>query len=73
MRSLHKVVEVHNYSMNETYVQWVQKKKRNTTTNSNASYRREMKLVPMNMDYCLLQFDALKFVFGGPSTLRVCT
>ena len=34
-------------------------KKRNTLINSNANYRREMKLVPINMDFCLHQFDAL--------------
>ena len=27
-------------------------------------FDREMKLVPINMDYSLLQFDALKFVLG---------
>ena len=27
----------------------------------NTNYRTEMKLVPIIMDYCLLQFDALKF------------
>ena len=26
----------------------------------NTNYCTEMKLVPINMDYCLLQFDALK-------------
>ena len=35
-------------------VQSVKKKKnRNTFTNSDTNYRREMKLVPINMDYCL--------------------
>ena len=45
------------------YVQSV-KKKRNTSLNSNASYRGEKKLVQINMDYCLLQFGALKFYLG---------
>ena len=40
------------------------KKKRNTPTNFSTNYRREMKLVPINMNDCLLQFDALKFVLG---------
>ena len=40
------------------------KKKRNTTINSNTKYLREMKLVSINMDYCLLQFDAIKFFLG---------
>ena len=39
------------------------KKKRNTSINFNTNYRREMKLVPANMDYCLFQFDLLKFFF----------
>ena len=43
--------------------------KKNHPNNSNTNYRREMKLVSINMDYCLLQFGALKFVLGGPSTL----
>ena len=38
------------------------KKKRNAPTNFNKMYRREMKLVPINMDYSLLQFGALKLV-----------
>ena len=41
------------------------KKKRNTPTNSNTNYRREMKLVPINKDYCLLSFDVFKFSLGG--------
>ena len=30
------------------------KKKKNTSTYFNTNYRREMKLVPIIMDYCLL-------------------
>ena len=30
-------------------------------TNFNTNYRRELKLIPINMDYFLLQFDAIKF------------
>ena len=37
------------------------KKKRNTLINSNTNYRREMKPIPVNVDYCLLQSDALNF------------
>ena len=37
------------------------KKKRNTPIYFNTNNRTEMKLVPINMDYYLLQFDALKF------------
>ena len=42
------------------------KKKKNGTPPliSSTNYRREMKPVPINMDYCLLQFRALKFYFG---------
>ena len=40
------------------------KKKRNTLIYSNTNYRTEMKLVPIIIDYYLLQFDALKFFFG---------
>ena len=32
--------------------------------NFNTNYRREMKLVPINMDYCVLQIDALKTFRG---------
>ena len=39
------------------YVQSIKKKK---PINSNTRYRRKVKLVPINMNYCLLQFDALK-------------
>ena len=40
------------------------KKKQNTPIYFNANYRTEMKLVPIIMDYCLLQFDVLKFSLG---------
>ena len=36
-----------------------QRKKKNTLMNSNRNYRRQMKLMSINIDYCLLQFDAL--------------
>ena len=39
-------------------------KKQNTPINSNSNYSREMKLVSINMDYCLLHFDALNFFLG---------
>ena len=32
--------------------------------NFNTNSRREIKLVPINMDYCLLQFDAIKYFLG---------
>ena len=35
------------------------KKKGTTPVNFNTNYRREMKLASINMDYNLLQFDAL--------------
>ena len=40
------------------------KKERNTPIYFNTNYRAEMKLVSIIMDYCLLQFDALKFFLG---------
>ena len=40
------------------------KKKRNTPIYFNTNYRTEMKLVPIIMDYCLLQSDAVKFFLG---------
>ena len=41
-----------------------QKNKKKTHIYFNTNYRTEMKLVPINMDYCLLQFDALIFFLG---------
>ena len=41
-----------------------QKKKRNTPIYFNTNYHIQIKLVPNIMDWCLLQFDALKFFFG---------
>ena len=38
--------------------------KRNGPIYFNTNYRTEMKLLPILMDNCLLQFDALKFFFG---------
>ena len=40
---------------------WSVKKKKNIFIDSNTNHHREMKLVLINMDYCQLQFDALKF------------
>ena len=40
------------------------KRKQNIPINSNTNYRREMKPEPINNDYCLPEFDALKFVLG---------
>ena len=39
------------------------KKKKNTPIKLNANYHTEMKLGPIIMDYCLFQFDTLKFFF----------
>ena len=43
------------------HVQSVKEKKikRNTPSHFNTNYRREMKLITINKDYCLLQFVAL--------------
>ena len=40
------------------------KNQRNTYIYFNTNYRTEMKLVPIIMDYRLLQFDPLKFFLG---------
>ena len=40
------------------------KKKKNTPNNFNTNYRRKMKLAPVNMDYCMPQFNALIFFTG---------
>ena len=42
----------------------VGKKKWNTPIYFNTNYHTEMKLVPIIMDYCLPQFDALKVFLG---------
>ena len=40
------------------------KKKQSTPIIFKTNYRREIKLIPIIMDYCLFQFDALKFFLG---------
>ena len=40
-------------------------KKRNTPIYFNTSYCTETKVLPIIMDYCRLQFDALKFFLGA--------
>ena len=40
------------------------KKKTNHPYFFNINYRTEMKLVPIIMDYCLLEFDVLNFFLG---------
>ena len=44
--------------------QYNRSKKRNTPIYFNTNNGTEMKLVPIIMDYCVLQFDALKFFLG---------
>ena len=39
--------------------------KRNTPIYFSINYRTKIKLVPVIIDYCLLQFDGLKFFLGG--------
>ena len=53
---------IHLFIYNMYYVQQNNKKKRNTHIYFNTNYCTEMKLVQIIMDYCLLQFDALKFI-----------
>ena len=46
------------------YNRWKKKKKRNTPINSNTNYRGEIKIALVNVDYYLLQLDALKNFLG---------
>ena len=55
------------------YVQSVSQSVKKNPIYFNTNYCTEMKLVPFIMDYYLLQFDALKFFLGGPSTWGVST
>ena len=49
------------YMYNKMYSQSKKKiKKKKPPNYFNANYRTEMKLVPIIIDYCPLQFDALK-------------
>ena len=48
-----------------------QKKKRITPAHSNTNYPKEMKLVPINIQYNLLQFNSLKFALGIHTTLII--
>ena len=57
----HFYVKFGNSIIKLDYVQSVKKK---IFINSNTNYSTEMKLVPIIMDYCILQFDALKFFLG---------
>ena len=49
---------------NVQYEQSVKKRKKNTPSYFNRNYVTEMKLTSNIMDYCLLQFNALKFFLG---------
>ena len=57
------------------YVQSVKKRLKNNNNNKkqnilnifNTNYRRDMKFVPINKDYCLLQFKALKIFLSSLS------
>ena len=64
----HQIPKIRNaFLLNLVTFPWMysrSNKKRNTPIYFNTNYRREMKLVPIIMDYCLLQFDALKFFLG---------
>ena len=60
----------HEFIVKCTVGQKEKKTKRNTAIYFNTNYRREMKLVSIFMDYCLLQFDAIMFflevrLYGG--------
>ena len=53
---LHKIATINIYSRS--------KKNIKNPIYFSTNYRTEIKLVPIIMDYCLLQFDVLKFVLG---------
>ena len=40
------------------------RKSKNTPINSTTNYRTEIKLIPIDVDYRLIQFDALKVFLG---------
>ena len=48
----------------EAFDRYSQSRKKRNTINSITNYHREMKLVPIIMDYYLLHFDALKYSLG---------
>ena len=50
-------------SLHETGTVDVVDVKQNIPIRFNTNYHREMKLTPINMDYCLFQFYSLKFIF----------
>ena len=65
---------IHNMLLDCTVGQKKRKKEEeNTPIYFNTNYSTEMKLVPIIMDYCLLQFDALDFFLKGASTWGVST
>ena len=50
--------------MNDKYSMSIGQREKKKPFISNTNYRREMKLEPISMDYCLFQFDAIKFLLG---------
>ena len=46
---------------------YIRSKKIISLINSNTNYRREMNIIPINMDYCLPQFDADALIFATPN------
>ena len=62
IKAIEIVVEHKKYKRNiflkAMYSQSKKEKKKNTTLKFNTKYRKEMKLVLINIDYCLLSFDA---------------
>ena len=61
--------------MNDKYSMSIGQREKKKPFISNTNYRREMKLEPISMDFCIFQFDDLKFfleVFGW-SLYLTCT
>ena len=48
-------------------------KKRNIPINANTKYRKEMKLIPIDVDYCFTLIWCFKIFLRGPSTSGICT
>ena len=55
----HIIIDIWRYTVQSVKRK---KKKKYTPLNFNINYRREMKLLPINMNNCPFQFDALKFL-----------
>ena len=60
-----KMQSLKNHHFQVLFVYTVGEKKRNTPIYFSTNHRTEMKLLPIIMDYSLLEFDVLKFFLGA--------